>query len=40
MLRKTAARIVAGLTKAIARIIQAISPQECANYLAHAGHAN
>jgi transposase len=40
MLQTTAARTIAGLHKAIARIIKTISPQECANYLARAGYAN
>lgn len=38
-LRKTAARSVRGLWHHIGAFIQTLSPQECANYLSHAGYA-
>ena len=38
MLRKTAARSVSTLDKAIARIIRSISPSECAAYLNNSGY--
>jgi transposase len=40
LLRKAQARTIAGLHRAIARIVKTISPHECANYFAHAGYAN
>jgi len=39
-LRKVAARTVRGLTRAIRLFIPQLSPQECANYFAHAGYAS
>ena len=38
MLRKTAARSISALYKAIARIIRSISPSECAAYLSNSGY--
>jgi transposase len=38
MLRKTGARSIATLYKAIARIIRSISPSECAAYLNNSGY--
>jgi transposase len=38
LLRKAAERTVAGLWDAIGRLIDAFSPQECANYFAAAGY--
>jgi len=38
LLRKTAARTVEGLWTAIGRLIDAFTPQECANYFAAAGY--
>jgi putative transposase len=40
LLRKDAARTVDTVTTAIARILDAFPPQECANYLANAGYAS
>jgi transposase len=37
-LRKAAERAIHGLWNAIGRILDLYSPQECANYFAHAGH--
>jgi transposase len=39
-LRKVAARTVPGLTRAIRSFIPQLSPQECANYFNHVGHAS
>lgn len=39
LLRKTAARSLNALYKAIQKIIAAISPSECAAYLAHSGYS-
>ena len=39
-LRKAAARTVAGICDAIGDILKTFSPQECANYFAHAGYAS
>lgn len=39
MLRKTAARSISALNKAIARIIRSISPSECAAYLNNSGYS-
>lgn len=39
LLRKAAKRSLHGLRKAIGSLIQTFSPQECANYLRHAGYA-
>lgn len=38
MLRKTAARSISAIYKAIARIIRSISPSECAAYLNNSGY--
>jgi transposase len=40
LLRKTAARSVEALSRAIGNLLSAFTPQECANYLAHAGYAS
>jgi transposase len=40
LLRKAAARTRDSLWDAIARLLGAFSPDECANYLAHAGYAS
>jgi transposase len=40
LLRKTAARTRDSLWDAIADILSAFTPEECANYLAHAGYAS
>ena len=39
-LRKAAARTVDGICDAIGEILKSFSPQECANYFAHAGYAS
>jgi transposase len=39
LLRKAAARSVHSLSNRIGSVIQAFSPNECANYLRHAGYA-
>ena len=38
LLRKAAARTVQGLWRRLGTLIQTFSPQECANYLRHAGY--
>jgi hypothetical protein len=38
MLRKAAERTVEGLWKTIGRIIDTVTPNECANYFAAAGY--
>ena len=40
LLRKTAARTRDALWDAIAHVLGAFTPDECANYLAHAGYAS
>jgi transposase len=40
LLRKTAARSVEALWRAIGNLLSAFTPQECANYLIHAGYAS
>jgi transposase len=40
MLRKSAARSITALTKAIRKILASISPTECAAYLANSGYLN
>jgi transposase len=40
LLRKTAARTQDALWDAIAQVLGAFTPDECANYLAHAGYAS
>jgi transposase len=40
LLRKAAARTIDSLWEAIADVLKAFSPSECANYLAHAGYAS
>lgn len=40
LLRKAAARTTDSLWEAIADVLKAFSPSECANYLAHAGYAS
>jgi transposase len=40
LLRKAAARTTDSLWHAIADVLQAFTPSECANYLAHAGYAS
>jgi transposase len=39
LLRKAAARSVRGLWHRLGSLIQTFRPQECANYLRHAGYA-
>ncbi|HEY2246951.1 MAG TPA: IS630 family transposase, partial [Bradyrhizobium sp.] len=39
-LRKAAARTRDSLWDAIAQVLSAFTPQECANYIAHAGYAS
>ena len=39
-LRKSAARTVDGVTAAIGQLLNAYTPQECANYLQNAGYAS
>jgi transposase len=39
LLRKAAARTVEALWEAIGRLLDCFSPQECANYIRHAGYA-
>jgi len=39
LLRKAAVRTVQGLWRRLGTLIQTFSPQECANYLGHAGYA-
>ena len=39
LLRKTAARSIEHLHRAIGRILKTISPRECAAYLAHSGYS-
>ena len=40
LLRKAAARTRDSLWDAIAQVLAAFTPDECANYLAHAGYAS
>jgi transposase len=40
LLRRAAARTVSDLWQAIADILRALSPDECAAYLTHAGYSN
>ena len=40
LLRKAAARTTNSLWDAIAEVLGAFTPNECANYLAHAGYAS
>ncbi len=40
LLRKTAARSVEALWRTIGNLLSAFTPQECANYLTHAGYAS
>lgn len=40
LLRKAAERSVAGLWDRIGQVLDAFTPQECANYLRHAGYAS
>jgi transposase len=40
LLRKAAERTRDALWERIGQVIEAFSPQECANYLAHAGYAS
>jgi transposase len=40
LLRKAAARTRDSLWDAIAQVLSAFTPQECANYIAHAGYAS
>jgi len=39
-LRKAAERTVPGLYRAIRSFVPSLDPQECANYLRHAGYAS
>jgi transposase len=39
LLRKAAARTTDALWNSIGQLLEAFTPQECANYLAHAGYA-
>jgi transposase len=39
LLRKAAARTIEAVCAAIGQLLQAFTPQECANYFEHAGYA-